>query len=476
MTALRTLFTVREIAGLVDGELFFPEHGVVEGSDRDASIASVTIDSRTAGPGSMFVPLPGRFADGHDFIDNAVNRGATLVLMSTEYYRKSGERIGELERRHPFIYFAVDDVLECLQNLARYYLGKFPGLTRIGVTGSNGKTTTKEMIGTILSLHSPTCMSHGNLNSEIGLPLSLFEVRPEHRYGVFEMAMNHRGEIDLLADVLRPNMGLITNIGRAHIGQLGSQERIAEEKKKLFSRFSGNEQAFLPEHDAFLEYLSRGVNGRIHLYGRYSTPGIEGVTDRDIAGSVLHWQGHDIELSLPGEHNVLNALGAISVALELGVRPDLIKEGLERVAPQFGRSEVIRGDITIVQDCYNANPESMIQSISSIDRWDYGTRKVLVLGAMMELGDLSDELHREVGRAAGRSHADALFLVGEQMGAAEEAARGAGFSGQIVLKATAADIEPLLAGYLAPGDLVLLKGSRSLSLERLTPMIQKLQG
>ena len=475
MTALRTLFTVREIAGLIDGNLFFPEHGVVEGSDRDAAIGSVTIDSRNAGPGSMFVPLSGRFADGHDFIDDAVNRGTTLVLMSNDYHRESGEQISRLERLHPFVYFVVDNVLECLQNLARYYLGKFPGLTKIGVTGSNGKTTTKEMIGSILRLHSPTCMSHGNLNSEIGLPLSLFEVRPEHRYGVFEMAMNHRGEIDLLAELLRPSIGLITNIGRAHIGQLGSQERIAEEKKKLFSRFSGNEQAFLPEHDAYLEYLSRGVNGRVHLYGRYSTPGIEGVTDRGIDGSVLHWQGYNIELPLPGEHNVLNALGAISVALELGVRPELVKEGLESVTPQFGRSEVIRGAITIVQDCYNANPESMILSIAAIDRWDYGNRKVLVLGAMMELGEMSDELHREVGKTAGRSHADALFLVGDQMGAAEEAARSAGFSGQIVLKATAADIEPLLADYLASGDLVLLKGSRSLSLERLTPMIQKLQ-
>ncbi len=472
MTSIRTLFTVREVADLIDGELYFPSHGLAEGSDRDAPICSANIDSRKCGAGSMFVPLSGRFADGHDFIEDAVSRGATFVLVSTEFMRNSGYHVRQLADRLSFAYFVVPDVLECFQNLARYYLGKFSSITKIGITGSNGKTTTKEMLGAILRLHSPTCVSQGNYNSEIGLPLSIFELSAEHRYGVFEMAMNHRGEMELLSDILRPDIGLITNIGRAHIGLLGSQDRIAEEKKKIFSRYSGKERAFLPEHDAYLEFLSRGINGRVHLYGRFSTSGVTGVTDRGIDGSTLHWHGFDIHIPLPGEHNVLNALGAISVALELGVPEEVIQHGLQGLTPQFGRSEVIRGPVTLIQDCYNANPDSVSQSISAIERMEWRGRKILVLGAMMELGEQSETLHREVGRDAAKARPHAIFLVGPEMEVAAGAVKDAGFGGDLFFAKTTDELADALRTYVQTGDLVLLKGSRSLGLETLTPVIR----
>jgi len=471
VTATRTLFTIREIAGLVDGELYFPTNGLVEGSDRDAGISRVTIDSRTAREGSMFVPLPGRFADGHSYLEDAVSRGATAVLIAKQFEREHREDVSSLRERYPFAYLVVPDVLRCLQDIARYYLGKFPNLTKIGVTGSNGKTTTKEMVGAILRRHAAAYATQGNLNSEIGLPLSVFELDQTHRYGVFEMAMNHRGEMEILADILRPDVGLITNIGRAHVGLVGSQEKIAEEKKKIFSRFTGRQQAFLPEHDSYLEFLSRGVNGRVHLFGRFSTPGVTGVTDNGVDGSVLHWHGYDVHIALPGEHNVLNALGAISVGLELGVAPAEIVAALETVLPQFGRSEVIRGRVTVIQDCYNANPDSVKQSITSVDRMPWNGRKILVLGAMKELGDQTEVLHREIAQFAARARVDVICFVGPEMTAVRDEVAAADFRGLILSADTTEAIRADLVAEVREGDLVLLKGSRSMSLEQLTPAL-----
>lgn len=472
MTALRTLFTVREIAGLVDGELFFPSTGLAEGSDRDAPVTHVSIDSRNCHEGSMFVPLPGRFTDGHAFITDAVSKGgATLVLVAQQYEREHRGELTALRERSAFAYLVVPEVLRCLQDLARYYLGKFPELTKIGITGSNGKTTTKEMVASVLRRHAETYASQGNFNSEIGLPLSVFELDRDQRYGVFEMAMNRRGEMELLADILRPDMALITNIGRAHIGLLGSVSKIAEEKKRIFSRFSGQQQAFLPEHDPYLEFLSRGINGRVHLFGRFSTPDVTGVTDRGIEGSLIHWHGYDMRLSLPGDHNVLNALGAISIGLELGVPPADIRDGIEAVHAQFGRSEIIRGRITVIQDCYNANPDSVRQSILLLDRTAWSGRKVLVLGSMKELGDETAALHEEIARLAATTHAELLYFVGAENERSPNAASDAGFRGEILWAEDADSAAAELPGKIKEGDLVLLKGSRSMGLERLTPIL-----
>ncbi len=471
MTALRTLFTVREITGLVDGELYFPSSGLAEGSDRDAPVVHVSIDSRNCREGTMFVPLPGRFTDGHAFIADAVSKGATLVLVAQQYERDHRAELTALRERAPFAYLVVPEVLRCLQDLARYYLGKFPELTRIGITGSNGKTTTKEMVASVLRRHAETYASQGNFNSEIGLPLSVLDLGRSEQYGVFEMAMNRRGEMELLADILRPDVALITNIGRAHIGLLGSVAKIAEEKKKIFSRFSGQQRAFLPEHDSYLEFLSKGINGRVHLFGRFSTPDVTGVTDHGIEGSMIHWHGYNVRLRLPGEHNVLNALGAISIGLELGIPPSDIRDGIEAVQAQFGRSEIIRGRITVIQDCYNANPDSVRQSILLMDRTEWGGRKVLVLGAMKELGDQTAPLHEEIARLAATTHVGLLLFVGAEYEGSPDTVREAGFAGEVFWAEDVEAVSTELPRRVEDGDLVLLKGSRSMGLERLTPVL-----
>ena len=247
------------------------------------------------------------------------------------------------------------------------HLGRLPSVTRVGVTGSNGKTTTKEIIGGILTRHASTAVNEGNLNSEIGLPMACFGVGPRHRYAVLEMGMNRVGEMDILADIVRPDLALITNIGTAHIGLLGSQDAIAAEKKRIFAHFDGRQTGFLPEGERYGAFLAEGVRGKMVVFGPGSTPGFERSESMGLGGTLIHWEGFRIRFPLFGPHNLANALGALSVARELGVPNAEIRDGLEAVAPLFGRSQVINGPVTVIADCYNANPDSMARSLEFLE-------------------------------------------------------------------------------------------------------------
>lgn len=473
MSRVEPLFTLREISELIDGELIFPQRRSDAARSHDREILSVTIDSREAAAGAFFVPLPGTHADGHDYIEDAAKRGASATFVSEQVFASRRVELNHLIGVHEIALFVVRDVLTALQDLSRYYLGKVPDLYRIGITGSNGKTTTKEMIASILQQVGATYFSAGNFNSEIGLPLSVLTLHPSHRYGVFEMAMNHRGEMQVLADILRPDSALITNIGVAHVGLVGSRDAIAEEKKKIFSRFNGNQDAFVPEDDDFADFLSRGVNGRIHLYGTRSTEGFAAAVGRGLDGTTLRWADHEIALPLPGAHNVRNALGAIALCRSLSVPVDAIKAGLESLSPMFGRSQVIRGKVTILQDCYNANPDSMRESVGFVSELDWKGRKVAVLGEMAELGEYSEELHRKLGEWIAGTRLDHLLLYGDGMRPALEAVRHSRFTGTAELATGMDELRTRVAAVVRSGDLVLLKGSRSTGLEAITPELSE---
>ncbi len=463
---LKKLFSVAEIARAIGGRL-------VRTSSEDAAVTGVATDSRKVAEGFLFVALPGERTDGHEFLGEAAAAGASAFLVSEDRVAaKSSHWVGLPAGRGPGV-ICVPDTLVGLQSLARFHMSRFPSVTRIGITGSSGKTTTKEILGSVLSRVAPTAVNEGNLNSEIGLPLACFAVEGSHRYAVFEMGMNHRGEMDVLADIARPDLALLTNIGTAHVGILGSQEEIAREKKKIFAHFDGRQSAFLPEEERYLAFLSEGVKGRVILFGPRSTRGYRGSENQGLGGTLIHWEGFRIRFPLFGPHNLANALGAISVACELGVPNAEIRDGLEAVTPLFGRSQILRGPVTVIVDCYNANPDSMAQALSFLSEVPWEGRKIVVLGGMRELGAEAAEAHRALGMRLRESKLDLIYLLGAEMEQAWKELAGSPAAPRTRWLAELAGLGEELAAHLGAGDIVLLKGSRGLELERLLPFIAR---
>jgi UDP-N-acetylmuramoyl-tripeptide--D-alanyl-D-alanine ligase len=333
---------------------------------QDKGFSSVSVDSRTVRPGALFVALRGNSLDGHSFVDAAFGAGASAAMVAVSALQNPTFGLSNLARKWNRVLIAVEDTLKALQNAAGAYLKQFSNLVRIGITGSSGKTTTKEIAAAIIGQEKSVVMNKGNLNSETGLPLSVFEVRPHHQVGIFEAGMNRPGEIAELANVLNPNLALITNIGSAHIGILGSRHAIAEEKKKIFSQFTGKNTALIPENDDYRDFLAKGLNGRAVFYGpsalaaRIGACGsaLGGIKDLGLHGTEIVWEGEAVRFGLPGKFNLANAFAAAALALELKAGASSIRRGLESVKPLFGRGEILYGRTTVIRDCYNSNPES----------------------------------------------------------------------------------------------------------------------
>jgi UDP-N-acetylmuramoyl-tripeptide--D-alanyl-D-alanine ligase len=387
--------------------------------------------------------------------------------------------LSNLARKWNRVLIAVEDTLKALQSAAGAYLKQFSNLVRIGITGSSGKTTTKEIAAAIIGQEKSVVMNEGNLNSETGLPLSVFEVRPHHQVVIFEAGMNRPGEIAELAAVLDPDVALITNIGSAHIGILGSRQAIAEEKKKIFSHFTGKNTALIPEGDEFRDFLAKGLNGRVVFYGPSSLgvrngawgSALGGIRDLGLHGTEIVWEGESVRFGLPGRFNLANALAAAALSIELQVSASSIRRGLESVKPLFGRGEILYGRTTVIRDCYNSNPESAEEALDFCDSLEWPGRKIYVIGSMLELGDSSEKAHADLGKRLLSCKAGKVFLFGGEIQAAAD-----------IIKKEAADLPFLhtkdreelsraVDGCVKSGDMVLLKGSRGCELETLTGML-----
>ncbi len=460
---IKALFSPKEVQNITHGSLVFQGTGEIQ---------SVGIDSRELLKGSLFIPLAGTKVDGHQFLEQAIRKGAAAVLSAESEWKKQKDTFISLLHDSGASMIIVEDTLKALQDLANYHMRRHPEVVRIGITGSNGKTTTKEIIGAILSEEAKTSISEGNLNSEIGLPLSAFKVEENDHFAVFEMGMNHEGEMDALTNIIRPDFAVITNIGSAHIGLLGSQKAIAREKRKIFNFFNGNQKAFLYEEEKFYKYLSRGLIGKVIPFGPNSTPGFEGSQSLGLDGTSIHWEGLQIRFPLLGFHNLLNALSSISVSVELGINSSIIKSGLEKVKPLFGRSQVLRGGVSIIQDCYNSNPDSVLQLLDFFKTLEWKGRKIAILGSMLELGENCDAAHRHIGLKAARSGFDKIYLFGAEMESASKALKQEEFL-SFHWTADFDHLRTLLIDQIKPGDLILLKGSRGVELERLIPYLKK---
>lgn len=410
--------------------------------------AGVSIDTRTLNPGELFVALTGSRCDGHDFIGRAEAAGAAGAVVARP-----------VTTRMPLLHVA--DTGRALGRLARWWRECFE-LRMAAVTGSNGKTTVKEMLAAICRLAGPTLATRGNLNNDIGVPLTLFGLGPEHRYAVIEMGANHAGEIAYLTDIARPDVGVVTNAASAHLEGFGSLEGVAHAKGELFEHLPADGTAVINADDRFADTW-RGLAGDRRVVDfaveadaacRARFEGGDAVIDTP-AGEIR------TRLALPGRHNLANAAAAAGVALAMDIAPDRIGEGLARVRPVPGRLALATaaGGHRVVDDAYNANPDSLRAGIEYLlslpgEHW-------LALGAMGELGGDAGTLHAQAGHQARALGVDRLFTVGE---AARPAAEAFG-AGAEHFPDREALIDALRA-MVHPEVTCLVKGSRSAGMER----------
>ena len=418
----------------------------------------IMTDTRNLKPGDLFLALRGERFDGHDFAEVAVEQGAIAVITDR---RKSIQLNGIPQLQ-------VEDTLQAYQQIARWWRDQFD-IPIIAVTGSVGKTTTKELIAAVLATQGNVLKTQGNYNNEIGVPKTLLELGPEHDYAVIEMAMRGPGQIALLAQIARPTVGLITNVGTAHIGLLGSEQAIANAKCELLAEMPSTSMAVLNHDNERLIKTAPTV-----WQGQTLTYGLEG---GDVHGTLLDAQtievaGIQLPLPLTGSHNALNYLAALTVAKILQIDWTPLKDGLSVQLPS-GRSQryELSNNIVILDETYNAGLESMIAALHLLTQTP-GKRHIAVLGAMKELGERSPEFHQQVGNTAEQLHLDALLVMVDDP-EAEAIATGAAsmpaecFSNQDVLVKR-------LKQLVQPGDRLLFKASRSVGLDRVVHQFREL--
>ena len=446
-----SLAAVAEITAAVPGP----------GTDTSAMAGSVVIDSRQAGPGALFVALPGEHVDGHDFAAAAVGRGAVAVLAS----RPVGVPA-----------LITPDVPGALAALARAVAAALPGLTIAGITGSVGKTTTKDLAAQLIERLGPTVAPYGSFNNEIGHPLTVLRVTAETRYLVLELSARKAGDIEALCRIAPPRLGAVLCVGHAHTGEFGGLEAVARAKGELPAALPPDGVALLNADDPRVLAMAGRTAARVVTFGVHAQATVRavGVTldDRARAGFTLATpQGSaPVRLRLLGAHNVVNALAAAALAGELGLNVADAAGVLSAAAPRSKwRMEVTeRPDgVTVINDAYNANPEAMAAALETLTAVARGRRAFAVLGPMNELGGESRQRHEEAGGLAARAGLAGLIVVGEDaapMLAGAKAERS--WHGELIGVPDVGSALAALGNLLGPGDVVLVKASRAAGLER----------
>ncbi|MHB9037339.1 MAG: UDP-N-acetylmuramoyl-tripeptide--D-alanyl-D-alanine ligase [Armatimonadota bacterium] len=442
-----------EVLQAVRGELL--------AGDLNTKITGVSTDTRTIKPGDLFFALIGDSSEGHKFLADALSKGASGVVVS----RKVEARC---------LAIRVEDTLSALGDLAAYYRSKFDPVV-VGVTGSVGKTTTKEMIAAVVAARGPVLKSAGNFNNEIGVPLTLFELSSKHQTAVVEMAMRGSGQIEYLAKIAKPSVGVITNIHMSHIELLGSMDAIADAKGELLDYLPADGAAVLNADDAYFEYLSRRANCKVVSFGESPNSDIRAVSaGLDSKGccafEVQTPRGaFGVRIPVPGEHNIKDALAAIAVGEVLQIPHEFMRDALAAFKAPEKRSNVIptRKGAVVIDDTYNAGPASVQSAIKTLSMME-GGRKMAVLGDMLELGDHGLQAHMEVGKAVKEAGIDMLVVVGQL---AKLIARGAIDAGMPVSAVSEFEDSSLAArelpSKLRDRDVVLVKGSRAMKMERI---------
>ena len=434
-------------------------------------IQGVSTDTRSLMPGNLFVALKGPRFDGHQYVFQAFEKGAAAVLVS--------EPLSPGMPPKDKVVIQVKDTLWALGDLAALWRRKFP-VTLVGISGSNGKTTTKEMLAAILELEGPTLKNPGNLNNWIGLPLSLFSLNEDHRFAVMEMGMNHSGEIARLCQIARPSAGLLTNIGPAHLEAFETLWDVAKAKGELFEALDSDHWAVINWDDIRIQKLAYLCQARKITFGQASEAQVRAErvskTCQGHRFRILFQGEEEVVLPVLGEHNISNALGAAATALALGLSLQKVKKGLEHFHLPEHRLQIKKGiqGVRLIDDSYNANPASMKAALTAFDSLRQGKRGGLVLGDMLELGDQAMEAHRELGRMIGEMGVDYLFTLGplsEEM--LIEAQSGNRPPQKTFGVSNHKEILDLLPEIIREGDWLLVKGSHDLNMEAIVKALEE---
>lgn len=431
--------------------------------DLKKEVTGIVTDSRKILPGNVFVPLKGEKTDGHKYIPQVLAAGALATLSETELERNPGN------------YILVESALGAMQRIAAFYRNDL-GIKVVGITGSVGKTSTKEMIASVLKERYKVHKTAGNFNNHIGLPLTIFDLKREHEVGVLEMGISDFGEMHTLASIANPDICVITNIGLCHLENLKTRDGILKAKTECFYHMRENGRVILNGLDDKLNTIKE-VNGAAPVfYGREGdTAYASDVTDLGLSGIRirLHLNGEvrEVTIPIPGEHNIYNALAAACVGHALGMELEEICRGIESVETIGGRSNLIHvKDMTLIDDCYNANPVSMKDSLDVLSKAE--GRKIAVLGDMGELGDAEKELHAQVGAYLSGKNIDYLFCAGEL---SREIAREAKKNPMCTVAhfSSKEELIPALLQEVKEGDTILIKASHFMEFPKIVEALKR---
>jgi len=453
------MFTVKDVLGAVKGKLL--------SGNQEEIMTGLSTDTRRIKKGELFVAIKGEKFDGHSFILDAVSKGAGGILVQDGGITNENFKLPDVS------FISVKDSVRALGDIGNFHRSRF-AIPIIGITGSNGKTTVKEMTTAILSKRFNTLKNFGTENNNIGVPLTLMRLTDEHNITILEMGTNHLGEIRRLSEIARPTVSVITNIGPSHLEYLEDVDTVFKAKSEILEFMSDGARLVLNYDDEYLRKMKTnfkttwfGINKEADFYADKIN------LEPDAINFRLN-EKWDISLGVLGRHNVYNALSAIAATMDFGVSIDEIRDALKEFKVPNMRMEVKRfGDIKVINDSYNANPQSMKQAIEALKDMATEGRKVLVAGDMLELGTFSGRFHHLVGKQAAESGIDLILAVGKL---AEHVAKGAQEAGmsdrKIKLCAVTREAREKVSKLIKKGDTILVKGSRAMRMEEIVEELE----
>ncbi len=450
--------------------------GRLLGGDAGARFARVSIDSRRIAKEDLFVAIKGEVHDGHSFADGVVKKGIRGLIIDEQ--KIDGLPCSDWTGSSVAC-ISVEDTTWALGRLAAYHRRRNSAAVA-AITGSNGKTTTRRMTAAVVAQRFNTHSTKKNFNNNIGLPLTLLELCPAHQWAVVELGMNAPGEIDYLAGICSPDIGIITNVGPAHLEGVGSLEGVMNAKGELLGRIKPGGTAVLNADDSRVATLADRTDRRVLFYGLSEPATIRGSDVATTASGCTFtlWLPDGsirVVLNIPGEFMVSNALAAAAAGYEMGITADQIKAGLEAFEPVAGRMNIrlLQNGVHMIDDTYNANPGSMAAALKTLTTLRGKSRSIFVAGDMKELGEQSAALHTDIGALAARSGIDLMFVTGEFADQMAAGALAEGMAPRRVMTGTKPEILEALEEQLAADDWVLVKGSRSMAMEDIVQGLQK---